>query len=68
MCVKKRNETATISTLFDTWFIVWPIVNGMQSYRKILATSGFDVKMENLRDVYIFSYLLNGSIKSLDFL
>ena len=34
MCVKKQNETATISTLFDDWIREWTIAVVMGNYGK----------------------------------
>ena len=32
--IRKRNGIATISTLFEDWFRVWPITMTMPNYRK----------------------------------
>ena len=49
----KRNETATISTLFDRWFSVWPIVSVMQSYGKNIDNFIFEVTKENWTRCYL---------------
>ena len=56
ICVKKE--------IFGR-FRTWPIVMIVQSYRKILATSGFEVEGK-FNKMTILLYLLNGSMQSLN--
>ena len=53
MCVKRRNETAATSILFDNSLLVWPIVTIVRNYARILTTSFFDVTKQNLTWLYI---------------
>ena len=60
---------ATISTLFDGRFTVWPIfmiVQTDESCRKNIENFVSLTSGRKIGHVYILSYLLNGSMKSLD--